>query len=334
MKIAIRVDGNKVLGMGNIYRSLTLAHELKAKKQEVSFIMKTDKEALKIVQKHEFPVFLLNKHLINDTLNIQISHIIKTNNLKMIINDVKDTDITYMKTLKKTDITIVNFDDLGKGRNLADYLFDGFLNKEDQTNKKEYFGPEFMILRDEFKTNSNDNRKNRAQVKAIAIIMGATNSGNILEKIFSALSFLPDTIECHFIFSKSLQDAETYQIDYAKKNFTFHYNPPNVSEIFKMCDLAITAGGISMCETCTLGTPTVVIPQVPHEEKNALMFKQAGAVSSFTFNPQISENEIFSRVNQLISNKKRRVALSQKSREYIDGQGLQRITSILEPHFN
>jgi len=334
MKIAIRVDGNKVLGMGNIYRSLTLAHELQAKKQDISFIIKTDREALAIVQKHNFPVFLLNKHLINDDLSAQINHIIKTNNFKMIINDVKDTDITYMETLKKTDITVVNFDDLGKGRNLADYLFDGFLNKEQQSNKKEYFGPEFMILRDEFKTNPKQFRKNRSQVKAIAVIMGATNAGNILEKIFSALSYLPETIECHFIFSKALHNKETYQIDYARKNFTFHYNPPNISEIFKMCDLAITAGGISMCETCTLGTPTVVIPQVPHEEKNALMFKRAGAVSSFTFNPHISEDEIFSHINQLIYNKKRRFSLSQKSRKYIDGQGLQRITSILEPHFN
>ncbi|EKD27909.1 MAG: glycosyltransferase 28-like protein [uncultured bacterium] len=332
MKIAIRVDGSKELGMGNIFRSLTLADELKSNGQDVSFIVKSYVDAYETIQKKDFPVFLVNANSINGSLTAQVCSIIDSYGFQMVINDIKNTDTCYMKELKSRNLIVVNFDDLGTGRNLADFLFDAFLISNSQNNKPGHnFGPKFMILRNEFNS-KNNKRIIPRNVNVITVIMGAANTGDLLDKVLKAISLLPDRIQFNIILSKAVTNAEIYQLNYSKPNFTFHYHPHNISELFSKSDLVITAGGISMCEACSQGTPTLVIPQMPHEETNAKHFETLGAVETFSYNPEISLDNIHDKVLELINNHSKRVSLSSNGMKLIDGNGLNRILEVLTPH--
>lgn len=330
MNIAIRVDGNKKLGMGNLYRSIAIANELINRNQNVYFITKGFSESIKVLQDFNFSFFLLSSSEFSKSYDNEICEIVRQNDVKLLINDIKDTDETYMKLLKSLKIFIVNFDDIGKGRNYANILFDAFYNsKLSDLNPFEKYGPKYLILRKEFQNKFKHSHSKK--VNSITVLMGSSNTGNFLQKILKALSFLPEDIECNFILSNSTDQAVNFQTDFNKKNFNFYYQPENISELFFNSDLAITAGGISMCETCAVGTPTLVIPQVPHEDENAKFFAENGAVSAINYDPDLSEEKILTHVNKLINDYEIRNELSQRSKKLIDGKGIERVISVLEP---
>ncbi len=332
MNVAIRVDGSVNLGLGNVHRSLVLAEALKSEGHEVCFIMRGFPEAFETIKEKGYPIFLLSPSIYNGALNAQISEILAQSDIQMVINDIKDTDAAYMQHLKQSGVWSVNFDDLGSGRGLADVLFDAFYSGKTEA-ERENFGPKFVVLRNEFLKKGHETKKKtkNGEVRSIAVLMGATNAGGLLERVMKALKRLPETIECHIVLSRSTPRAEVFQMDYPEKNFVYHHNPDNIAEIFAEADLAITAGGLAMCETCSVGTPTLVIPQVPHEAHNAALFEKSGAVSALPYDPDISEQKIFEQLQVLIQDVKARKVLEKKSRQLIDGQGLFRVLQVLKP---
>lgn len=333
MKIMIRVDGNSKIGMGNVYRSLALAGALRKEGHEVNFIMKGYPGAFELVKDKGFVIFLLSSGSLNGSLNSHIAHIVRQNQAEMIINDIKDTDKIYMRCLKAMGIKIINFDDLGSGRKLAHILFDAFYTHGKGGEPRAHrFGPKYVVLREEFRKRKPWEERMGRPVKTITVLMGATNSGKMLEKTISALTQLSREIECHFIMSKVLPHSELFQMDYSEENFIFHYDAPNISELFSQTDLAITTAGISMCETCAIGVPTLVIPQVPHEEKNAQLFQDAGAVVALPYNPDLSEKDIGTALMKLIQNPKKRMSLSYAAQNWVDGRGLDRILDAIKPY--
>ena len=335
MKIAIRVDGNQSLGMGNVYRSLSIAEMLQKKGQQVCFIMKSYPGSYEIILEKGFSVFLLSPMVCNGTLNAQLSEIIQCNSINVFINDIKNTDFDYMSHLKHLGLTVVNFDDLGQGRENADILIDAFYPTKNPGKINHHnFGPSFIILREEFQKARLTPRVIRNQISDIAIMMGAANTGNFLDRVLKALGKIPESVKCHIILSKAVQHADLFQIEYPNKNFIYHYQPENIADILLNADMAITGGGISMCECCSLGTPSIIIPQVPHEEKNALMFEAAGAVSAFRYDPDLSEERLFNRINSMMSNSQERILISHNARKYVDGKGMDRIMEILSPYLN
>ena len=85
----IRVDGYREIGLGHIYRTLTLAHNIFD--HEVIFLM--DKQydlGIKLIEKQNFKIEFLSKILY---LKLEISP-------DIIINDILDTSTDYMLKLK------------------------------------------------------------------------------------------------------------------------------------------------------------------------------------------------------------------------------------------
>ena len=100
----IRVDGYREIGLGHIYRTLTLAHNIFD--HEVIFLM--DKQydlGIKLIEKQNFKIEFLSKILY---LKLEISP-------DIIINDILDTSTDYMLKLKNMGIKVFNFEDLGYG---------------------------------------------------------------------------------------------------------------------------------------------------------------------------------------------------------------------------
>ena len=85
-----------------------------------------------------------------------------------------------------------------------------------------------------------------------------------------------------------------------------------------------------MCESMSLGVPTLAIPQVPHEFENISFFSKHNAVYRFSKDLNFSENSFFQSVIELIENAPLRKMLSENGKKIIDGKGLERITDIIQ----
>lgn len=331
MKIAIRVDGNQTLGFGNFSRCRLLAHRLKEAGHQVFFISKAYPDFYEQILKEEIPTFLLSPSLLNGSLNACIGEIITSHNIHILINDIKNTESQYMEYLKKNHtVTVINFDDLGQGRLLADALFDGFQFKlPTDTGKNHFYGKDYIILRPEFSVPSG--KAIEPIAKKMAILLGGTNTDNSLSVLTHTLFELTEIvdIEFEFIIPPSIRNALDFQLDFNSPAFHFHYDPPNIAHILKQADIAITGGGLSMCESMSLGTPTIVLPKVPHEYENAAYFHSMGAAILLDPKSPDFKHRLVMTLNDLIFNTTRRTSLSNTGKSAIDGQGLNRILQFL-----
>ena len=99
-RIIFNVIGSLKIGMGHIYHSLALAHEI------------TDHEVIFVCdERYEIAVATITS---TDYKVITTKNITKTMlELKpdLVINDILNTDLRYIKTLKENNIKIVNFED-------------------------------------------------------------------------------------------------------------------------------------------------------------------------------------------------------------------------------
>ena len=111
MRVVFRVVGNNVVGMGHIYRSLSLAHGMA--NQDILFVCDVDSEP--VVKKLVGSAYWLGVY---DTANIADKII--SLNPDLIVNDVLNTEKNYIDYLKKEEIVVVNFEDLGTGASVAD----------------------------------------------------------------------------------------------------------------------------------------------------------------------------------------------------------------------
>ena len=176
--ILMHVVGRPDLGLGHVYRALTLANEFV--EHEIIFVVnEIDKLAIKLIKKNNYKLKVYkNNGLINTILKL---------NPFCIINDVLNTDEKYTSLVKKNNILQINFEDLGSGVKHVDMVINA-LYEEKSKFKNVFSGHRFVCLRDEFYWAHPIAIKKI--VKNVFICFGGTDQNNLTDRVISILSSL------------------------------------------------------------------------------------------------------------------------------------------------
>ena len=153
--VIFNIIGNKKNGTGHIYRSLSLAKEIKSKYKVIFVTNKFEKLAIMKLKKTNYKIILYPKKNIFEKIAI-----LKPN---IVINDVLSTKKSEIRVLKKNKIKVINFEDLGRGAELSDLTINEIFEKPRVSNNKIVWGKNYFFLRDEFiriKKNNYTNIKN------------------------------------------------------------------------------------------------------------------------------------------------------------------------------
>jgi len=152
--------------MGHIYHSLALAHEIT--NHEVIFICD---------EKYEIAV---EKIALMDYKVIATEDVTKTIlDLKpdLVINDILNTDLTYIESLKQNNIKVVNFEDLGSGVKEADLVINELYDIPQFKGDNFLWGYKYLALRDEFEDAIP--HKFEDNVSSVLITFGGTDQNNL-----------------------------------------------------------------------------------------------------------------------------------------------------------
>ncbi len=100
MKIVFRTNGGENIGLGHIYRCLSLAKAIKnenkrTKKDDIEITFISNKESIELIQKNNY------KFINSDKFNKEDIQTIKNQNPDIIIFDSYLADDEYLKQLKK-----------------------------------------------------------------------------------------------------------------------------------------------------------------------------------------------------------------------------------------
>lgn len=253
------VAGYPAIGMGHIYRALMLAHEIT--EHRITFVCTRESElaVTSITARDHKTVMQQGDDLAAEVLAL---------NPDLVINDILNTDTTYMSRLKSAGLRIVNFEDEGPGALLADYIINA-LYEEKLHDPRFCYGPRFFCLRDEFA--GADRNPFRPQVATVLVTFGGTDSTDFTRRTLDIIEPLCRERGIHirvvtgpgYAHSAALA-AHITGLANPLVEFT---NTTNVmSRMMEGADLAICSAGRTVYELAHMRVPALV---VAHHQREA-----------------------------------------------------------------
>lgn len=259
--ILIYTEGGLKLGLGNIYRSLSLAHELAQKDFiEVCFITSSERYVQDIICSQGFKVLAVSKvRLINEIVEYRPS---------ILLIDYLGIDEEFVKSVKTqipTRLVIVGNDT--DANHYADIVVNAIIGTHfknrcfvDEYGTLNLFGPKYLVLREEF-----ENKRNsyiyKGILKHIVLLFGGSDQANFTCKVIRQFIKAGNDYQITVITGAGyLYDEELKaMIKKASTNVRINIlkNINNVAEIYSQADFLITSPGTALFEGLCMGIPSL-----------------------------------------------------------------------------
>lgn len=256
--ILIRVEGYSEIGLGHVYRGLSLAYSLMD--HNVTFVTssKSDLAIKKLEDSFIKYEVIQEEH--------QLEEIIGKYDIDIVINDILNTSISYMEYLSQFSVRVVNFEDVGPGSALADAVIND-LYAPQNTDSKYYWGSKYYLLRDEFLI-SKPSEFNE-EVNNVFVIFGGVDPSNLTQKVLAAFEQINTNEDVEFTVVVGPGYAEFEKIqDIAENsalNISVFKDVNNMAEMMKKSDIAISSQGRTMLELASMNVPTILMAQNERE---------------------------------------------------------------------
>lgn len=335
MKIFFRVDANGHSASGHVVRCLTLADDLEEKNIHCEFIV-ADEQSTWLIKERGYKFTILNSQYnkMDDELESLI-HIIQEKEVKLMVIDSYFVTEYYFSVLSKYT-KLIYFNDIFKIPFSVDMLITyGNLSTrvnyniiyKDSKDKRPYVlqGREYTPLRKEFQ---NSNYIIRDKVRNVLITVGGSDRNDFLFDIIGNLCEIK-TLNYHVVIGVYNESVRKIKEVYGKKNNVNIYEGCNsMCELMNKCDIAITAGGTTLYELCSVSVPTICVcldttqEKVVEEMRNKEIVFYAG--NAITERSNALKN-IVDGVCILAEDYSMRKEYADKMRRLVDGNGTQRI---------
>lgn len=271
-RILVRVDGSKNIGLGHVYNMITVLDQFK--NFNILLVMnKNSKLGSNKLHKFHYTVkFFTTK---ND-----LKKIILTYKPNIIFNDILNTSCNYMKFLKKFNCFLVNFEDLGEGRKIANLVFNP-IYYTDHNTKNEFYGHKFACIRKEFRNDTT--KKTRKIVSKVVITFGGTDPTNKTKKVLNVIyNYKLKKIKFNIILGLGYSKRENIRKlckSMIKEGFKINLieKTDNIAKYVKNNDFAISSNGRTVFEIVALKIPIISIAVNKREMKHSFVrFSKTG----------------------------------------------------------
>ena len=325
-KVVFVVCGNKMFGMGHVYRAITLSHKFLS--DRVLFVC-TENDRLAIQKLKElnypfktFPCFeLLTDHICDEGYDL-------------VVNDILDTELEYVKRVKDEGRAfVVNFEDFGSGSSAADIVFNA-LYEWSGSKDRHFFGYRYECLREDiylFPVRKQVSKK----VRHVLVGFGGTDVNSATPKIVSSLLKEYDkAVEYTIVLGiGSSCKEEVMSLVKGIENFKIVENVLMMSKLLSEADLVISGNGRMVYEAVALGTPLMVFSQ--NERETGHVFSRfAKGVSYQGYVKNYDESRFLDDYRALMKFEERAAILKELTPlAYELRRGVRRVSSIINERF-
>lgn len=288
--IAFRVDGHKELGLGHIYRALTLAYRLTG--HEVVFLCD--------------PAYSLGIEKLR-AAHMKVIEVdgdegalewVRAHRPDILVNDCLDTTASYIQSMKKYANRVVTFEDLGSGAAEADAVVNA-LYEMPAGSGATFFGKEYVCLRDEFLTMAP--RTFREKVERIVVLFGGTDPLGLTDRLYGIARRLNGKeIVAQFDFILGSGYAGDVIVPEPERGITVYRDITFVGRVMRDADLAISSQGRTTFELASLGVPAIVLAQ--NERERLHKFAQMGnGFINLGLGSEVSDADILGTIEWLLN---------------------------------
>lgn len=291
--IYFRTDGNSKIATGHIMRCLAIARACAKKGADVKFIV-SDEQSLTLIRERfavvqEFEVYCLNSDYMNPqgelssicALTAQTKTVASAMKPWIFVDSYYATP-SYLLSLRK-NFRVAYLDDLRSFDCPVDLVIN-YDTDEDcgyyANASRKLLGAQYTPLREQF---NNIAYTVRPAVEHVLLSTGGTDPYAVAEHLLAAIYHEPSHVsleEDHTKDTDGISASRNIQMlrslhyhvltgstntryaaltSFARKHSTIHIheNVSDVASLMAECDLAVCAGGTTLCELCAVGVPTV-----------------------------------------------------------------------------
>ncbi len=311
-RVIFRTVGKMQLGMGHVYRCLTLAYKLTG--HEILFVADAESDiGIERIREANFPI----KPVANET---EFEQLLSKEQPDILVNDILDTSVEYMTMVTKYAKRVVNFEDVGPGAKYADAVINALYEKGDKLHN-EFYGSKYFCIRDEFL--EEEPKEFSEEVQNILIIFGGADPSDLTGRLYDICKVLHSKnpgIDFHFLLGFAYPHKDKIVTD--EENHIFvHSDVRRVSAYMNKMDLAVTSQGRTVFELASMGVPAVVLAQNEREAEHVFAGIQNGFINLGIGREQDALT-IISTVNWLIATPKVRQEMRklQLTKDFSRGQ--------------
>ncbi len=323
-KIIFVVAAYPEIGLGHVYRVLSIAHELIG--HEIQLIFTAESEHfVNLAVGQGYQVVVQPK-------DSPLADFVLSQSPDVVINDLLNTSLDYIQTLKTAGVSVINFEDQGEGAKFADLVINALYGEALHENV--VIGPDYFDLRDEFINHPPVSI--REQVGRVLITFGGADHRDLT--LFAIKSLLPVAKKIDFKlcvvtgaiyehannlkrYLDNLPEGEKSLVEWSGQS------TKKMSHYMAISDLAITSAGRTVYELAALHLPAIVIASNDRETTHVFS-REAGFLYLGRFD-QVFESELIRAVKQLLPIAGRD-QIRHKLAKIKLGNGLQNIVNKLE----
>ena len=290
-RIIFNVIGSLEIGMGHIYHSLALAHEITD--HEVVFVCDEQYEiAVEKIASMDYRV-ISTKDVTKTLLNLKPD---------LVINDVLDTDFEYIKILKDNNIKLVNFEDLGQGSKEADLVINELYDEPQIKGDNFLWGYKYLAIRDEFEEAVPHNLE---EVKAVLITFGGTDQNNLtLITLKSIINIAKqNSIKIYIVCGSGYlfkDELNQYLEQHPYKNIELTYDIVVISQLMEKTQIAFSSNGRTVYELADMNIPSVIISHHERENSHTFASLEKGFINLGVYDKDKSSNLIKNKFEKLV----------------------------------
>ncbi|MBO6132914.1 MAG: UDP-2,4-diacetamido-2,4,6-trideoxy-beta-L-altropyranose hydrolase [Lachnospiraceae bacterium] len=312
-KILLYTVGKRKLGMGHIYRCLSLAYKLMG--HDLLFVLDESSDmGIERLKESFFPYRVIKTES-------DLEKVIQEFEPDIIINDVLDTATELIRMEKKHGARIVNFEDQGEGSRLADVVINALYEEHAADRSNIYEGSEYYFIRDEFLEQSP--KEFSEECRNVLIIFGGSDPSDLTGRLYKlCLQLHEDMPGVSFDFLTGFgYDKKDQVVSVPEKNVFVHNDVKRVSNYMRKADIAITSQGRTIYELASLGVPAIVLAQNEREALHVFAGIQNGFIN-LGLGKNADDSTIVKTVKWLADtpNVRKQMRSAELSREFALGQ--------------
>ena len=269
-KIMFNTVGKRAVGMGHVYRCLTLAYKLTG--HEVLFTASADSDiGIEKIRESNFNVIKIED-------DDHFERVLKEEAPDILVNDILDTTSEYMKMVTKYVGRVVNFEDVGPGAKYADAVINALYEKGEKLHN-EYYGSRYFCIRDEFLEEHPKEFSEKAE--NVLVIFGGADPSDLTGRLYGICKKLnakyPD-VKFHFLLGFAYPYSDRI-VTCEENNVYVYKDVKRVSSYMSRMDLAITSQGRTVYELASMGVPAIVLAQNDREARHVFAGIQNGFIN-------------------------------------------------------
>ncbi|WP_394884618.1 UDP-2,4-diacetamido-2,4,6-trideoxy-beta-L-altropyranose hydrolase [Clostridium butyricum] len=336
MKIFIRVDGGRTIGIGHVMRMIVLARKLK-KNNQVIFLCKTNsgkkfEAGINKIKEMKFQIIeIKDTDVVKDILKVQNEY-----KADVLITDSYDVDEEYFNVLKPYFKVTGYVDDVNKCYMNVDFIINQNINAEklkySKTTPKDtklFLGLKFSMIRDEFKK-AYKKKVEKEYVEDILLTLGGMDDYNNTIRILNNLTSLNQKI--HVVLGSAFDEGVINEIyDFSKQYGNIHvYENAIMSDLMSICDIAISGCGSTIYELCAMNVPSLGIVVAENQREVAEMMKEKKIIYDIICHKQLDDGKILKLVINLIDDNNLRRKIKGNSMDIVNLYGTDELVACIE----